>query len=98
MYLSLKINSYVSYWNLFLSGDAHYSSKEKPNKNEPLPVSCFECNSAYDPRCGDPFDSYTIGTVNCSLKGLLPHLPDLRPQLCRKTVQFSKLCNRKPSK
>ncbi|KAI5703695.1 hypothetical protein M8J75_015006 [Diaphorina citri] len=28
-------------------------------------IVCYQCNSAYDPRCGDPFDPYSLGTVNC---------------------------------
>ncbi|CAH1984752.1 unnamed protein product [Acanthoscelides obtectus] len=45
-------------------------------------IQCYDCNSKFDPRCGDPFDPYTIGIVNCSEKRL-PHFP----VLCRKIVQ-----------
>lgn len=34
-------------------------------------IECYQCNSEYDPRCGDPFDSYSLGKVNCSLKSHL---------------------------
>lgn len=53
-------------------------------------VICYQCNSEYDPRCGDPFDSYSLGTVNCSMKEHLEHLPGIEPTICRKTTQKSK--------
>lgn len=52
-------------------------------------IECYQCNSEYDPRCGDPFDSYSLGKVNCSLKSHLEHLPNIDPVLCRKTTQIS---------
>lgn len=52
-------------------------------------IECYQCNSEYDPRCGDPFDSYSLGKVNCSLKIHLEHLPNIDPVLCRKTTQIS---------
>lgn len=52
-------------------------------------IMCYQCNSEYDPRCGDPFDSYSLGQVNCSMKEQLEHLPGLAPSLCRKTTQKS---------
>ncbi|XP_014261939.1 uncharacterized protein LOC106674023 [Cimex lectularius] len=50
-------------------------------------IMCYQCNSEYDPRCGDPFDPYSLGKVNCSLVEPLEHLPGQRPSICRKNVQ-----------
>uniref|UniRef100_A0A8D9EIF0 Protein sleepless n=1 Tax=Cacopsylla melanoneura TaxID=428564 RepID=A0A8D9EIF0_9HEMI len=53
-------------------------------------ISCYQCNSAYDPRCGDPFDPYTLGVVNCSLLPVPEHLihNDYEvPVICRKIIQ-----------
>ncbi|KAF6208266.1 hypothetical protein GE061_016720 [Apolygus lucorum] len=48
---------------------------------------CYQCNSEYDPRCGDPFDPYSLGTVNCSLIEPLDHLQGMKAKICRKNVQ-----------
>ncbi|KAJ8959331.1 hypothetical protein NQ318_022017 [Aromia moschata] len=55
---------------------------------------CYDCNSEYDKRCGDPFDPYTIGKINCSQRSAPEHLTDplhmdqkIEPVLCRKIVQ-----------
>ncbi|XP_076239682.1 UPAR/Ly6 domain-containing protein crok [Calliopsis andreniformis] len=50
-------------------------------------IICYQCNSEYDPRCGDPFDPYTLGTVNCSFQPRLEHLSHLEPTICRKITQ-----------
>ncbi|ALC41023.1 CG6329 [Drosophila busckii] len=51
-------------------------------------LMCYDCNSEFDPRCGDPFEPYSIGEVNCSKQEPLEHLKDkFKPMLCRKTVQ-----------
>ncbi|CAG2054510.1 unnamed protein product [Timema podura] len=50
-------------------------------------IRCYHCNSEYDPRCADPFDAYSLGDVNCSMRPLLEHLQDYQPIICRKTVQ-----------
>ncbi|CAG9855565.1 unnamed protein product [Phyllotreta striolata] len=57
-------------------------------------LQCYDCNSEYDPRCGDPFNPYTIGIVNCTDRNTPEHLIDpvdpnrkLEPKLCRKIVQ-----------
>ncbi|KAG5897977.1 hypothetical protein JTB14_013551 [Gonioctena quinquepunctata] len=57
-------------------------------------LQCYDCNSEYDPRCGDPFNPYTIGIINCSDRKPPEHLLDpfnmreqLEPTLCRKMVQ-----------
>lgn len=52
-------------------------------------IFCYQCNSEYDPRCGSPFDSYSLGQVNCSMKTKLEHLPGQEPVMCRKTIQKS---------
>jgi len=28
-------------------------------------IKCWECNSQYDMRCGEPFDNYTVALVDC---------------------------------
>ncbi|XP_012276725.1 uncharacterized protein LOC105697710 [Orussus abietinus] len=50
-------------------------------------IICYQCNSAYDPRCGDPFDPYSLGTVNCSIQTRPEHLSHMEPVLCRKMSQ-----------
>ncbi|KAI5733026.1 hypothetical protein M8J76_006754 [Diaphorina citri] len=53
-------------------------------------IVCYQCNSAYDPRCGDPFDPYSLGTVNCSLLPIpenLLHKEYQTPVICRKIIQ-----------
>ncbi|XP_056640242.1 uncharacterized protein LOC130447450 [Diorhabda sublineata] len=57
-------------------------------------LQCYDCNSEYDPRCGDPFNPYTIGVINCTDRNTPEHLIDpfdpdikLKPTLCRKIVQ-----------
>lgn len=52
-----------------------------------LSIECYQCNSAYDPRCGDPFDNYSLGQVNCSMKPPLEHLSELQATMCRKIIQ-----------
>jgi hypothetical protein len=54
-------------------------------------IECYQCNSAYDPRCGDPFDNYSLGQVNCSMKAPLEHLTELVPTICRKIIQKGEL-------
>lgn len=53
-------------------------------------IECYKCNSEYDPRCGDPMNAYSLGTVNCSMVPPLEHLPEMQSTICRKTVQKSK--------
>lgn len=51
-------------------------------------ISCYVCNSEFDPSCGDPFKPYSIGVLNCSLSIKPEHLAeDAKPVLCRKIVQ-----------
>lgn len=63
------------------------SSQIDQTSVEPVPISCYACNSEYDPRCGDPFDPFSIGIINCSLREPLEHLPNEKPRICRKNVQ-----------
>lgn len=59
-------------------------------------IRCHSCNSEYDPRCGDPFDPFSIGQVNCSFISPLDHMKDVEPTLCRKTTQKGKLIDTVP--
>jgi hypothetical protein len=52
-------------------------------------LSCYDCNSRTDPRCGDPFDKFSIATVECSQK-IMPHLKNMSAISCRKITQKGK--------
>lgn len=52
-------------------------------------ITCYQCNSFYDPRCGDPFDPYSLGQVNCSMREPFEHVAVKEATLCRKIVQKS---------
>jgi len=45
-------------------------------------LHCFVCNSARDPRCGDPFDDKTIEKADCNQLH-----PEFNATLCRKNIQ-----------
>ncbi|XP_045494437.1 uncharacterized protein LOC123693404 [Colias croceus] len=48
-------------------------------------IFCYDCNSAFDPRCGENFDHFNLGVVNCSLKDPLEldHIPPVDATFCR---------------
>uniref|UniRef100_U5EGF9 Putative secreted protein n=1 Tax=Corethrella appendiculata TaxID=1370023 RepID=U5EGF9_9DIPT len=50
-------------------------------------ISCYHCNSEFDPRCGDPFDEFGLGKVRCNDTPPLEHLPHLPAVICRKAMQ-----------
>ncbi|KAJ8920005.1 hypothetical protein NQ315_006535, partial [Exocentrus adspersus] len=69
-----------------------YGSEAPPTATPSL--QCYVCNSAYDPRCGDPFNPYSIGVINCTDRAPPEHLRDylhldrsVEPVVCRKMVQ-----------
>lgn len=41
-------------------------------------LKCYQCNSKLDPRCGEPFNNYTIALVDCDQQreNDIPHLND----------------------
>ena len=41
-------------------------------------IKCWQCNSKYDPRCGEPFNNHSIAFVDCDQQRSLdiPHLDD----------------------
>jgi len=58
-------------------------------------IKCWECNSAYDKRCADPFQNITTELVDCDQRGSeMTHLPlkadntsYTKANICRKTIQ-----------
>ncbi|XP_075971271.1 UPAR/Ly6 domain-containing protein crok-like [Anticarsia gemmatalis] len=46
-------------------------------------ILCYDCNSAFDPRCGEHFDSFSLGIINCSLRDPPEHLDAPEPTFCR---------------
>ncbi|XP_034245035.1 uncharacterized protein LOC117647415 [Thrips palmi] len=57
-------------------------------------IICYDCNSEYDPRCGDPFDPYTLGQIDCNERQALDHLSGANATLCRKLVPASAMGTR----
>lgn len=78
-------------------GYGYHPTQQDSRKN--VSLRCYDCNSEFDPRCGDPFDPYTIGIVNCTDRRppeqLLELAPDIQPKVCRKLVQKGKILNEK---
>jgi len=57
-------------------------------------IKCWDCNSRNNPPCGDSFDNYTVGLVDCDQRqDLVSHLDRQigrevgKASICRKTVQ-----------
>ena len=57
-------------------------------------IKCWDCNSRNNPPCGDRFDNYTVGLVDCDQRqDLVSHLDKQlgrevgKASICRKTVQ-----------
>ncbi|XP_063377487.1 uncharacterized protein LOC134664672 [Cydia fagiglandana] len=46
-------------------------------------IFCYDCNSAFDPRCGEEFDPFSLGVVNCSLRDPPDHINVSEPTICR---------------
>ena len=63
-------------------------------------LKCWECNSKYDARCGDPFSNYSVALVDCDQRhDDVDHLVEgfekdaagePKATICRKTYQKSK--------
>lgn len=50
-------------------------------------IKCWVCRSDTDPKCSDPFDNSTVPITDCRQEPYLPHLPGVRPTMCRKIRQ-----------
>ncbi|CAH2105249.1 unnamed protein product [Euphydryas editha] len=46
-------------------------------------IFCYDCNSAFDSRCGEQFDSFSLGVVNCSLRDPPEHIDPVESTFCR---------------
>ena len=92
----------ISIWKSkmpFIDPDSTLNYKKIQNNTFPIIpgvscIRCWECSSKYDPRCGDPFDSSTIASVDCDQRQAeVGHITvrenETMPtaSLCRKTVQ-----------
>lgn len=65
---------------------AQWNRNDEPEEKKS--IICYKCNSANDPNCGDPFEPYTLGVVNCSLVPKPEHLDqNVTATICRKSVQ-----------
>ncbi|XP_067622560.1 UPAR/Ly6 domain-containing protein crok [Eurosta solidaginis] len=52
-----------------------------------LTIKCWDCRSDNDPKCGNPFDNSSLVITDCAQEPELPHLPGVRPTMCRKIRQ-----------
>ncbi|XP_044739542.1 protein quiver-like [Chrysoperla carnea] len=51
-------------------------------------IKCWECNSDFDPKCGDPFDNSTIPITDCAQrKPNLDYDPVVNSHSCEKKIQ-----------
>ncbi|XP_075234961.1 crooked isoform X2 [Lycorma delicatula] len=50
-------------------------------------IKCWVCRSDSDPKCADPFDNTTVPITDCKQEADLPHVPNVRPTMCRKIRQ-----------
>nr|ATU82770.1 secreted Mys2-like protein [Pristhesancus plagipennis] len=55
--------------------------------HEAFAIKCWVCRSDSDPKCADPFDNSTVPITDCKEEPDLPHLPGVRPTMCRKIRQ-----------
>ncbi|KAK9505546.1 hypothetical protein O3M35_009572 [Rhynocoris fuscipes] len=55
--------------------------------HEAFAIKCWDCRSDSDPKCADPFDNSTVPITDCKEIPDLPHLPGVRPTMCRKIRQ-----------
>ncbi|XP_041970586.1 uncharacterized protein LOC121726985 [Aricia agestis] len=46
-------------------------------------IFCYDCNSAFDPRCGEEFDPFSLGVINCSLRDPPDHIAPVESTFCR---------------
>ncbi|EEB17544.1 conserved hypothetical protein [Pediculus humanus corporis] len=54
---------------------------------EVFSIKCWVCRSDVDPKCKDPFDNSSFPITDCRQEPDLPHLPGVRPTMCRKIRQ-----------
>lgn len=51
-------------------------------------IKCWDCNSAINPKCADPFDDANFAMADCNQKTLARY-PDKHGVVCRKIIQKS---------
>ncbi|KAK2725381.1 UPAR/Ly6 domain-containing protein crok-like [Artemia franciscana] len=51
-------------------------------------LKCYDCNSAFDPRCGENFDNSTIALVDCDQRQAnIPGMKDQKATICRRVIE-----------